>query len=286
MLVMPVALYSVAVFRGIRVMLHICYGLLLAVYYPRLAKTARRRILQRWSAGLLDILNVGLKMPAEDDFSVLPPGLIVSNHISWLDVIVLNSVIPMRFVAKSEVRRWPVIGWLSVRVQTIFIERGKARDAARINRQLVALLQEDECMAIFPEGTSTDGTQVGRFHASLLQSAIDASAQVHPVALSYQDSRGAHSSAASYIDEISFAASLWRVLCTHELHVCLIATPSLNAAGAVRRALAEAAQAQISVAVAAMNTPLFSDRLPVEYHDDVHFQSIYGLLLLSKSSNK
>jgi 1-acyl-sn-glycerol-3-phosphate acyltransferase len=179
-----------------------------------------------------------------------------------------------------------VIGWLSVRVQTIFIERGKARDAARINRQLVALLQEDECMAIFPEGTSTDGTQVGRFHASLLQSAIDASAQVHPVALRYQDSRGAHSTAASYIDEISFAASLWRVLCTHELHGCLIVTPSLNAAGTVRRALAEAAQAQISVALAAMNTPPFSDRLPVEYHDDVHFQSIYGLLLLSKSSNK
>lgn len=280
---MAVSLYPVAVFRMIRVMFHISYGLLLALYYPRFAKTARRRILQRWSAGLLDILNVSLKIPVEDDFSALPPGLIVANHISWLDVIVLNAVIPMRFVAKSEVRNWPVIGWLSARAQTLYIARGKPRDAVRINRQLVELLQEDECLAIFPEGTSTDGAQVGRFHASLLQSAIDASAQVHPVALRYQDSRGAHSTAPSYIDEISFAASLWRVVCTHNLHVCLIATPSLNAAGADRRALAEAAQVQISVAVAAMNTPLFSDHCLVEYPDDVHSQSIYGLLLRAKS---
>lgn len=283
---MMIRVFLVAVFRAIRVAIHIGYGLLLAVFYPRFGKSARRRILQRWSAGLLEILNVTLKIPAEDSLSTLPPGLIVANHISWLDVMVLNSVIPMRFVAKSEVRNWPAIGWLSARVQTIFIERGKARDAARINLQLADLLQGGECLAIFPEGTSTDGAQVARFHASLLQSAIDSRTEVHPVAIRYQDPLGAHSTAASYIDEMSFADSLWNVLCTHNLHVCLIATPSLNAAGTDRRTLADAAHVQISMAVAEMRTPAFSDQLTSAHPDDVHFQSMYGLLLLSKSSNQ
>jgi 1-acyl-sn-glycerol-3-phosphate acyltransferase len=276
----------VAAFRALRVAIHIGYGLLLAVVYPRFAKSSRRRILQRWCAGLLDILNVSLKMPTEDGLRTLPPGLIVANHISWLDVMVLNSVIPMRFVAKSEVRRWPAIGWLAARVQTLFIARGKARDAARINRKLVDSLQDGEYLALFPEGTSTDGAQVGRFHASLLQSAIDAKTEVHPVAIRYQDESGAHSTAACYIDEMSFTTSLWNVLCTNNLHVCLIATPSLNAAATDRRTLAEAAHVQISMAVAQMHVPPFLDQLTSEHHDDVHFQSMYGLLLLSKSSNQ
>jgi hypothetical protein len=107
---------------------------------------------------------------------------------------------------------------------------------------------------------------------------------VHPVAIRYQDELGVHSTAASYIDEMSFAASMWNVLCTHNLHVCLIATPSLNAAGTDRRTLAEAAHAQISIAVAERHTTAFSDQLT--YSDDVHFQSMYGMLLLSKSSNQ
>jgi 1-acyl-sn-glycerol-3-phosphate acyltransferase len=147
-------------------------------------------------------------------------------------------------------------------------------------------LQSGECLAIFPEGTSTDGVQVARFHASLLQSAIDAKTEVHPVAIRYQDPLGAHSTAASYIDEMSFADSLWNVLCTRNLHVCLIATPSLNAAGTERRSLAEAAHAQISMVIANLHKPAFLDQLNSEHPDDVHFQSMYGLLLLSKSSNQ
>jgi 1-acyl-sn-glycerol-3-phosphate acyltransferase len=274
----------VASFRALRVVIHIGYGLLLALFYPRFGQSARRRILQRWSAGLLDILNVSLNIRTEDYLSVRPPGLIVANHISWLDVIALNAVMPMRFVAKSEVRSWLVIGWLAARVQTLFIARGKARAAARMNSRLVDLLQGGESLAIFPEGTSTDGRQVGRFHASLLQSAVDAGVPVHPVAICYQDERGAHSTAPAYIDEMSFAASLWSVLCTDNLHVSLLATPSL--ASHDRRVLAESAHAQISVAVAAMPRPACSANLSSEHPDEEHFQSMFGILLLSKSSNQ
>jgi 1-acyl-sn-glycerol-3-phosphate acyltransferase len=173
-------------------------------------------------------------------------------------------VIPMRFVAKSEVRQWPLIGWLCARAQTLFIERGRARDAARINKQIVQLLQNGECLAVFPEGTTTDGTQVGSFHASLLQPAVDAGAEVHPVAIRYQDAQGAHSTAAAYIDDLSFAASLWNILNCRNLHVRLLATPSLDAAGSDRRTLTRTAWQQISnVHNSAATTGTFDERYEI-----------------------
>lgn len=232
----------IALFRALRLALHIGYGLVMAIIYPRLSASMRRRILQNWSADLLHIFNVELQAV---DLSALQNGLIVSNHISWLDIFVLNSVVPMRFVAKSEVRRWPAIGWLCARAQTLFIERGNARAAARINQQLGALMQQGECLAVFPEGTSTDGAQVAHFHASLLQPAIDASVPLHPIAIRYQDTSGARSTAAAYIDDISFGASLWTLLNTPVLHVRLIPSPALHAAGFDRRSLAHHARESI-----------------------------------------
>ncbi len=241
--------HLVALFRTARFMLHLVYGLAIAVAYPWFAPALRRRILQNWSRGLLDIFNVRIDINANDSLHHLRHGLIVTNHISWLDVFVLNAVVPMRFVAKSEVRRWPFIGWLCARAQTLFIERGKARSAARINMQMVELLQCGECLAVFPEGTTTDGAQVAHFHSSLLQPAIDAKAQVHPIAIRYQDAHGTHSSAAAYIDALSFGESLWNILSTPELHVRLIATPPLDACTMDRRSLTQAAHARISDAL-------------------------------------
>jgi 1-acyl-sn-glycerol-3-phosphate acyltransferase len=220
-----------------------------AVAFPWFRLSIRRRILQNWSAGLLDIFNVRIDIADDDALRNLRHGLIVTNHISWLDVFVLNAVVPMRFVAKSEVRRWPVIGWLCARAQTIFLERGKARSAARINVQMVSLLQGGECLAIFPEGTTTDGSQVAHFHSSLLQPAIDAGALVHPVAIRYQDSDGMHSIAAAYIDELSFGASMWNILTTPELHVRLIATPALDAQHMDRRNLTRMSHERIATAL-------------------------------------
>ena len=118
----------VALFRAARLALHIGYGLTLAIAYPWLALPIRQRILQSWSAGLLDIFNVRIQVAEGDPLHALRHGLIVTNHISWLDVFVLNAVVPMRFVAKSEVRRWPVIGWLCARAQTLFIELGHQKE--------------------------------------------------------------------------------------------------------------------------------------------------------------
>jgi 1-acyl-sn-glycerol-3-phosphate acyltransferase len=237
---------SVALLRALRLALHIGYGLSMAVIYPHLPFALRRRILQSWSADLLRIFNVELHAV---DLSAVRNGLIVSNHISWLDIFVLNSVVPMRFVAKSDVRRWPAIGWLCARANTLFIERGNARAAARINKQLGELMQQGECLAVFPEGTSTDGAQVAHFHASLLQPAIDAKVSLHPIAIRYEDDDGERSTAAAYIDDISFGASLWTLFNTKKLHVRLLPAPPLHAADFERRELAQHAHASIAAAL-------------------------------------
>ncbi len=274
----------VALFRALRLALHIGYGLSMAVAYPWFTLEIRRRILQQWSADLLCIFNVHIEIDGDDPLHALRYGLIVSNHISWMDVFVLNAVVPMRFVAKSEVRRWPVIGWLCARAQTLFIERGKARSAARVNVRLVELLRRGECLAVFPEGTTTDGKKVAHFHSLLLQPAIDAHAQVHPIAIRYQDRFGAHSTAAAYIDETSFVASMWNILTTGRLHVRLAVTPPLDAGGMDRRNLTMAAHRHISTALDTMHAahaPLPCHK-PLHTHleTELHFQSIYCVLLM------
>ncbi|MDO8989172.1 MAG: lysophospholipid acyltransferase family protein [Sideroxyarcus sp.] len=260
----------IALFRATRLTLHIGYGLIMAVAFPWFNLNIRRRILQSWSSGLLAIFNVRIDIDDDNALHSLRRGLIVTNHISWLDVFVLNAVVPMRFVAKSEVRRWPVIGWLCARAQTIFLERGKARSAARINVQMVALLQQGECLAIFPEGTTTDGKQVAHFHSSLLQPAIDAGALVHPVAIRYQDGDGVHSTAAAYIDDLSFGASMWNILSTPELHVRLLAAQPLDAQALDRRALTQAAHERINASLHAAGSSNFHIPLtPVQHTESI-----------------
>jgi 1-acyl-sn-glycerol-3-phosphate acyltransferase len=257
----------IALVRAARLALHIVYGLTMALVYPWFGSDIRRRILQSWSAGLLDIFNVRIDIEGDDPLRALRHGLIVTNHISWLDVFVLNAIVPMRFVAKAEVRRWPVIGWLCARAQTLFLERGKARAAARINVHMVELLRQGECLAVFPEGTTTDGAQVAHFHSSLLQPAVDAGAQVHPVAIRYQDESGARSTAAAYIDELSFGASMWNILSTPQLYVRLIAAASLDARTLDRRSLTRTSHERISAALNAASCNFHIPLTPAQHPD-------------------
>jgi 1-acyl-sn-glycerol-3-phosphate acyltransferase len=227
-------------------------------------------------------------MPDSDHLRNFKHGLIVTNHISWLDVFVLNTLVPMRFVAKSDVRHWPVLGWLCVRAQTLFIERGKARSAARINIQMTELLKGGESLAIFPEGTTTDGNQVAHFHSSLLQPAIDAGVHIYPITLRYQNVHGIHSLAPAYIADISFATSLWRILNTDELHVRLVTTAPLDTSTGDRRGLTRLAQQQISTTLQAMQDAAPHPAQPDAdisrdgFDERLHFRSLYCVLLDSR----
>ena len=236
----------ISLFRGCRLALHLFYAALLAISYPHLNQTKRRRILKTWSRQLLGILNIGIR--TEGQWPVRGEGgyLVVANHVSWLDIFVLNTIYPSRFIAKAEVRNWPLIGWLCKRSNTIFIERALRQDAASINQQISLLLEQGVCVGLFPEGTTTDGKQVGHFHSALIQPAIDAGAMLCPVALRYQDEAGKQSSTAAFTGDMTLSQSIWRILRSPRFDALLVFTAALATAGENRRVLARAAQAAIS----------------------------------------
>ncbi|MDP2804844.1 MAG: 1-acyl-sn-glycerol-3-phosphate acyltransferase, partial [Gallionellaceae bacterium] len=142
---------------------------------------------------------------------------------------------------------------------------------------------------VFPEGTTTDGSNVMHFHSSLIQPAIDAGAKVFPMVIRYHDVKGNHSTVPAYIDEVSFGASLWLILTTRELHVQLVPTPVLEASGAERRSLTLQAQQNISDTLSELHVvattaiPAFQEKVPAlaqeELEAEMHFQSLYGVLL-------
>ncbi|MBM3117711.1 lysophospholipid acyltransferase family protein [Jeongeupia naejangsanensis] len=186
---------------------------------------------------------------------IYPPNhLLLSNHISWLDIFVLNAVTVSQFVAKSEIRNWPLIGRLCCGARTLFIERERRRDTARVNGAILHSLQQGECVAIFPEGTTSDGASILPFRSSLLQAAIDADATIQPVYLRYTNSKGQRCCAAAYVDEISFGESLWRILGHRGLTVELSFLAPFSAGENDRRALTQFVQSRIQAAHQAFET--------------------------------
>jgi 1-acyl-sn-glycerol-3-phosphate acyltransferase len=113
------------------------------------------------------------------------PVLFVCNHISWLDIPVLGSVVPARFLSKAEVRRWPFLGWLAARAGTLFLKRADRGAAEAAALEMVWTLRRGESVVLFPEGTTTDGTGVRRFRARLFEAAVLAGTPVQPVALRF-----------------------------------------------------------------------------------------------------
>jgi 1-acyl-sn-glycerol-3-phosphate acyltransferase len=239
----------ISVFRGCRVILHLCYGLLLAIVYPRLGQAGQNRILRQWSRQLLSMLNIDILVEGQPPMHGKGGCMIVANHVSWLDIIVLNAIHPSRFVAKSEVNDWPVIGWLTRRCGTVFIERAKRHNTSMVNRQIARLFVQDVSIGLFPEGTTTDGRQVAPFNSALIQPAIDAGIRLHPMALRYQEKDGEPGSAAVFVGDMTLAQSIWQILRCPRQNALVIFTPALIAANADRRVLARAAHAAISLAL-------------------------------------
>jgi 1-acyl-sn-glycerol-3-phosphate acyltransferase len=191
-----------------RVALHLAYGVTIAAcVFPWLDEARRAGLTQRWSAQLLHILAVRLEV--EGVLAVgSAPLLLVANHVSWLDPFLINAIRPVRFIAKSEVARWPVIGWLAARAGTLFVIRSQRHHTAQINQRVVAAMQEGAVFAVFPEGTTTDGSVVLPFHASLLQPAFESRALLVPIALRYPRADGSLCTEAAYDGDKSMLDTL------------------------------------------------------------------------------
>ena len=230
-----------------RVTLHFVHGLGTVWFtFPSLDAGARRIRIRRWSRRLLHLLGVEIRMQGA---LAHPDVLVVANHVSWLDIFALHAVGPVRFIAKSEIARWPLIGRLVRGVGTLFIERARRHDTHRVNREVTVALADGDIVAVFPEGTVTNGTRLLPFKGSLLQPIIDAEGRVQPVAIRYRTPAGAISLAPAY-DDVTFVHSFWRICGEPALVVELVAMAPLSAAGQQRRALAGEAEAAIRAALA------------------------------------
>jgi len=231
-------------------LVHLLYAVLLtALIYPWLPAKTRTSIERRWHRSLMGILNVKLRIcGAAPDLSV-QNMMLVANHISWLDIYLLNAVRPVRFVSKIEVRSWPIVGWLASKRGTLFIDRSKRHDAARVSHEMSAVLKQGGCIAVFPEGTTSNGRLLRPFHASLLQPAVHSQSQVWPAAIRYTHADGSHNSAPAYVDELSFANSLALILSQPVIYAELEFLPPIPAQGKLRRQLARDAELAIAGAL-------------------------------------
>jgi 1-acyl-sn-glycerol-3-phosphate acyltransferase len=216
-----------AILRGIRLTraaAHVVEGLATTAFvFPFAKHAARKKMIQRWSLRLLRILAVELEHSgAKVDFD--KPILIVANHISWLDIFVLNALQPSRFIAKADIKRWPALGLLVGSVGTLFVDRTRRRDAARINAEVRHALAAGDVIALFPEGTTTFGRELLPFHGSLLQPVIEAEGHVLPAAIRYTKIDGSHTDAPANVGDTSLIASLRELLRARRtrvrLHLC------------------------------------------------------------------
>ena len=221
-----------------RALVHALAGLLtILLVFPRLPQAQRDLRVQVWSSEMLTCLGIALVLKGKPVTS--GPVLLAANHISWLDITSLHAARHCRFVSKADVKHWPLIGPLATGAGTLFIERESRRDAMRVVHHMAERLRESDVLAIFPEGTTSDGVSLRPFHANLFQAAIAAEAPVQPVALQFIDvATGQRSLAPCYIDDDTLIGSLWRTLCTPGIAVVITFGELQTAQGRNRRAWA------------------------------------------------
>jgi 1-acyl-sn-glycerol-3-phosphate acyltransferase len=233
-----------ALWRLLRLVEHLLTGTLITLAVARRRPDGSYRYRQdavRWWHGRACRI-LGLRVAVTGEV----PGdsaLLVANHVSWLDVPVLGSLGPIAFLSKAEVRRWPLIGWLAAAAGTQFIARGSG-EASAVGARIGNHLADHGCLAIFPEGTTTDGSTVKPFYPRLLAAASASGVPVVPVALRYGRA-GALDPIAPFVGDETILSHLRRVLATREIAVRVAFAAPLDPAGFDRRGLAARARATI-----------------------------------------
>lgn len=240
---MKAALALVRMGRGLA---HLAAGWwTIRTHFPQLSEPERHARVQAWAARFLQLWRIDLAVQGTPPSH--GPLLLVANHISWLDILVLHAAGYCRFVAKSEVKHWPLIGPMASAAGTLYIERESRRDALRVVHHMKDSLVQGDVLAVFPEGTTSDGTNLLPFHANLIQAAISAHAPALPVALQYIDSAsGQISLAPIYIGDQTLLASIWRTLTAPGLRAVVRYGTPHTGEGRERRAWAAELHGQVS----------------------------------------
>ena len=228
-----------AAWRLLRIGVHMLRGAwLIRRRLPQLDQAGRYEQIQAWALEFIALLAIKLEalaLPAQRG-----PVLLVANHISFIDIVVLLATSPCRLVSKADVHHWPLIGPMAAAMGTVFIERESRRDAMRVVHHMAEAFREGAVLAVFPEGTTGDGRELLPFHGNLLQAAIATDTPVQPLAIRYEDaSTGAISLAPAYVGDDSLFDTLWRTVRTPYLQVRLTTGALQMAQGRERRQWAQ-----------------------------------------------
>ncbi|MBE2895366.1 1-acyl-sn-glycerol-3-phosphate acyltransferase [Pasteurellaceae bacterium HPA106] len=240
-------------YRLFKVFYYLVSGMLqIVIFFPRSTPAQKLARIQRWSQNVLAIFNIRVVAYNLPELCPEKGRLIVANHVSWLDIFALNAVLPGRFIAKEDVRKWPMIGYLAAQAQTVFISRQRGSNTTQGKVQGVAqALRFGEQVTLFPEGTSSDGAQVLGFKSSFFQAAIDANVSICPLLIFYPDHTGTRcNSTMAYYGDISLLQSLKALAKQQSAVVELHFFPALESDDQTRRELADHAQHQLAQALA------------------------------------
>lgn len=226
-----------------------------ATSFARADAVRRHHIIRIWSCDILHLAGIEVRaigFPADAE----RPVTLVANHVSWADIFALNTQRACHFIAKAELRRWPVAGRLLANVGTVFINRSDRKETHRLKRVVHDLLQAGETVAVFPEGTTSAGRDVLKFHASLLEPIVASEGEVWVVAIRYfcrsKDSNAAgeeRTDAAAYIDDMSLMDSLRAIHRAEPVTVEVRFVEAIDCAGKTRREVALRAEAAIRAVV-------------------------------------
>jgi lyso-ornithine lipid O-acyltransferase len=178
-----------------------------------LPEQTRIEVLHRWSRRTLPRMGVAIEVSGS------PPGggLIASNHLSYLDILVYSAIAPCAFVSKREVQTWPAVGWIATLAGTIYVDRSSPRETHAIQPEIQSALACGLRLFLFPEGTSSDGASVLRFHSSLFQPAVDLQAQVSAASISYAVPDGNPGTDACYWGSMTLFPHLIKLLGRHSV---------------------------------------------------------------------
>jgi len=229
---------------------------ILWIKFPRLSRERKLEEIRNWSQKTLDVL--GIQVVHETPFSVAhseaAPRLLVANHVSWIDALIIQTIQPSIFVAKSEVRSWPIVGSIATGCGVVYVNRGSPASARHMVDELSSALHHGYCVAGFPEGTSSEGSSVKLFHGNLFEAAINLNIHVQPLAIRYTNPHtGALCLKAAFIGDIGFVQSLHQVMSSKGIQAKVQLCETLSPEGHTRRTLAHMSQRSVSSQLELLN---------------------------------
>lgn len=216
---------------------HLCYGIFLAFPFLFFSPEKKKKIIKSWSRKLLEILSIEVSLHDHGGLlKNLNRRFIVSNHISWLDIFVINSISPVIFVAKSDVSKWPLINILANACDTVFINR-KSKKSLKKAMNRLGRLSKKSSICIFPEGTSTRGDILLPFHANLFQVSIENNKAVTPLAITYKID-GKFTDIPAFIGKDTLVGSISKIILSKKITANLVFLRPIKTNGQDRRSLA------------------------------------------------